>query len=68
MGVPQHHKPLVHGLTVGPTPNPLLLLRIILLRRYDLPVLYSPATETTPIGPGTDLMNYWPSLVRMYSK
>lgn len=38
MGVPQHHRPLVQGLTVGPTPKPLLLLRSTRLRRYDLPV------------------------------
>lgn len=33
IGVPQHHKPFVHGLTVGPTPKPLLLFNIILFNR-----------------------------------
>jgi hypothetical protein len=47
----------VHGFTVGPTPNPLDLFRSILFKRYDLPVLYNPATVITPIGCGTDLMN-----------
>ena len=51
MGVPQHQSPFVHGLTVGPTPNPLLLLRSTRFRRYDFPVLYKPATETTAMGP-----------------
>jgi hypothetical protein len=41
----------VHGLIVGPTPKPLLLVlfNIILLRRNDLPVLYLPATAITPM-------------------
>src|SRR5947209_882748 len=42
---------LVHGLIVGPTPNPFasFLLSKILLRRKDLPVLYLPATAIIPI-------------------
>lgn len=52
IGVPQHHKPLVHGLMVGPTPNPLFLLSKMRLRRYDLPVRYNPATEMTDMGFG----------------
>ena len=41
----------VHGLIVGPTPNPLssVLFRIMRLRRKDFPVLYLPATAMTPI-------------------
>lgn len=50
IGVPQHHSPLVHALMVDPTPNPLLLLSSILFNKYDFPVLYNPATETTPMG------------------
>ena len=50
IGVPQHQRPFVHGLIVGPTPNPLLLLRSIRFSRYDFPVLYNPATDTTAIG------------------
>lgn len=33
MGVPQHQRPLVHGLTVGPTPKPLLRFRRTRLSR-----------------------------------
>ncbi len=50
IGVPQHHKPFVQGFTVGPTPNPLLLFNSILFSKYDFPVLYKPATDTTAIG------------------
>jgi hypothetical protein len=50
IGVPQHHSPFVHALIVEPTPNPLLLFRSILFNKYDFPVLYKPATDTTPIG------------------
>lgn len=44
----QTMSPLVQALIVGPTWNPLefSLLSIILLRRYDLPVLYLPETAT----------------------
>ena len=55
IGLPQHHSPFVQGLTVGPTPKPLGRSNIIRFNKYDFPVRYSPATETTPIGPGTDL-------------
>jgi hypothetical protein len=47
----------VHGLIVGPTPNPEERLRSILLRRYDFPVLYIPATATIPIDPWIDERN-----------
>lgn len=50
-GFPQHHRPLVHATTVFPTPNPFYLFNNILLRRYDFPVRYNPATDITPIGP-----------------
>jgi len=50
-GFPQHHKPFVQAITVFPTPKPFYLLSKILLRRYDFPVLYRPATDITPIGP-----------------
>ncbi len=33
MGSAHSHNPLVQGLTVGPTPNPLALLSMTLLRR-----------------------------------
>jgi hypothetical protein len=42
---------LVQGLIVGPTPNPPDLLSSILFSKYDLPVLYIPATAMIPIGP-----------------
>lgn len=43
------HSPFVHGLMVGPTPNPsFFLLRITLLSKNDFPVLYFPATAITP--------------------
>jgi len=45
--------PLVFGLTVGPTANPFLQLRSIVLRRKDLPVLYTPATEIIANFPST---------------
>lgn len=50
---------LVHGLMVGPTPNPLLsvLLSIILFSKNDLPVRYLPATAMTPIFSFTFLSN-----------
>jgi hypothetical protein len=67
IGVPQHQRPFVQGLMVGPTPNPLLLLSNIWLRRYDLPVRYNPATDTTPMGPGTLLINSMASGARTYS-
>ena len=54
-GVPQTQRPLVQALIVDPTPNPLDLFNNILLRRYDFPVLYNPATEITPMGPCSDL-------------
>lgn len=41
----------MHGLIEGPTPNPDERSSNILLRRYDFPVLYIPATEMTPMGP-----------------
>jgi len=41
----------VHGLILGPTPKPFALSKIILLSRYDFPVLYKPATEMTPMFP-----------------
>ncbi len=59
--LPQHQSPFVHGLTVGPTPNPLLRFSSILLRRYDFPVLYIPATDMTAIGPLILLINDFPS-------
>ncbi len=37
---------------VDPIPNPLDLSSNILLRRYDFPVRYNPATEMIPIGAG----------------
>ena len=40
----------MQGLMVGPTPKPPDLLRSILFNRYDLPVLYIPATDIIPIG------------------
>lgn len=49
-GLPHIHIPFVHAFTVGATPNPESQFKIILLRRYDLPVLYIPATPTTHIG------------------
>ena len=55
IGLFQHHNPLVQGLMVGPTPNPLLLQSKTLFSRYDLPVLYNPATLTTARGPYIDL-------------
>jgi hypothetical protein len=61
IGVPQHHKPLVQGLIVGPTPKPCLALFVfksILFNKYDFPVLYSPATDTIPRGAGTDFRNF----------
>ena len=67
IGVPQHHNPLVHGLIVLPTPNPLLRLRSILLSKYDFPVRYNPATDTIPRGPGIEFINYEPYSVIMYS-
>ena len=51
-GFPQIHNPFVHGFTVGPTPKPSLRLSSILFSRYDFPVLYMPATPTTPMGGG----------------
>ena len=46
---PHSHRPFVHGLIVGPTPNPQFLRLIMtLLSRNDFPVLYLPATEITP--------------------
>lgn len=71
IGVPQHQSPLVQGLIVGPTPKPclgLLVLMSILLSKYDFPVLYSPATDTTPRGAGTDLRNLIDSYVSSYSR
>jgi len=65
--LPQHHSPLVHGFTVGPTPNPLVLFKSIRLSKYDLPVLYMPATEITAIGPEILLMKFRPSSLRTYS-
>lgn len=58
---------LVHGLTVGPTPNPDDLFSSILFNKYDLPVLYIPATATTPKGPGRALMNSRASSQIVYS-
>ena len=58
IGDPQHQSPLVHGLMVGPTPNPLLLFSRTLLSRYDLPVLYNPATLTTAMGPSMALKKF----------
>ena len=52
-GVPQIQIPFVHGLIEGPTPNPLYLFKRTLLRKYDFPVRYMPATATTPRGPLT---------------
>lgn len=66
--LPQHQSPLVQGLTVGPTPKPLLLFNSIRLSRYDFPVLYIPATEITPIGPCILLMKALPSSLSMYSE
>ena len=51
-GLPQIQSPLVQGFTVGPTPKPSDLFNSIRLRRYDFPVLYIPATATTPMGAG----------------
>lgn len=65
--LPQHHRPLVHGFTVGPTPKPLLRFKSILFSKYDFPVLYIPATEMTAIGPLILLMNALPSSLRTYS-
>ena len=56
IGDPQIQRPLVHGFTVGPTPNPFYLLSIILFIKKDFPVLYIPTTEMTPIGPGIAFM------------
>ena len=67
-GVPQHHNPLVHGFTVGPTPNPLLLFSSILLSKYDFPVRYKPATDTTEIGPLICEIKAAPSGWRIYSR
>jgi len=50
IGVPQHHKPFVQALIVDPTPKPLFLFNNIRFNKYDFPVLYKPATDTTPIG------------------
>jgi len=47
----------VQGLTVGPMPKPLGLFKIILFNKKDFPVLYNPATDTTPIGPYIDFKN-----------
>lgn len=66
--LPQHQSPLVHGLTVGPTPNPLLRLSSMRLRRYDFPVRYIPATDMTAIGPLILLINDFPSSLRIYSR
>ena len=51
MGFDQTQRPFVQGLIVGPTPNPLFLRcsRRIRFSKNDLPVLYLPATEITPI-------------------
>jgi hypothetical protein len=46
----------VQGFTVGPTPKPFDRFKSIRFSRYDFPVRYKPATEITPIGPGTDFM------------
>lgn len=58
IGDPQHHKPFVHGFTVGPTPKPLDRFKSIRLSKYDFPVRYIPATDITPIGPGIDRMKF----------
>ena len=48
---------LVQGLMVGPTPKPEERLRRTLLRRYDFPVLYIPATATIPMLPEIEARN-----------
>jgi len=53
-GLPQIHKPLVHGFIVLPTPKPVYLFNSILFIKYDFPVLYIPTTDITAIGPGID--------------
>lgn len=51
IGLFQIHNPFVHGLIVGPTPNPDLspvLFKRILFKRKLFPVLYFPATAIIP--------------------
>ncbi len=57
----------MHGLTVGPTPKPFERFKSIRFNKYDFPVLYIPATDTTPIGPGTDDINSKASSFMLYS-
>jgi len=42
----------VHGLTVGPTPNPDGRFKSMRFNRYDFPVRYIPATTIMAIGEG----------------
>lgn len=42
--------PLVQEFTVPLVSNPLLRFKIILFNKYDLPVLYIPATPTMTMG------------------
>ena len=55
--------PFVQALIVGATPKPFSLLRMTLFNKYDLPVLYIPATPNTTMGPSTAFKNWVPSFV-----
>ena len=51
IGLFKIHNPLVHGLIVGPTPNPDLspvIFKRILFKRKLFPVLYLPETAIIP--------------------
>ena len=47
-GLPQIHKPFVHGMVVGPIAKPVIRFSNLLLRK-DFPVRWGPATDATAI-------------------